>query len=246
MALAPGELAAAATARGGLNGVRAMLADHGLEVPELEPLRGWDGDDAEAAGESEEAIHALAEAFGSSRVTAIQVVSDEVPAELVVERFAAVCDRAAEHGLAVGFEPRSSSPVARPAAAAELIRAAGRRNSGIVLDAYHLHREQVTLEEIAAVAPLVLAVQLNDTTAAPLPPPANDALDNRLAPGEGDLDLPAWLAGLARLGIDVPLAVEVLSREFRELPVEAAATRAAEGARAALAAARGVAHGESR
>lgn len=215
-----------------------MLADHGLAVPELEPLRDWDGDDAEEARESEEAIHALADAFGSRRVTAIQVVGEEVPAELVAERFAAVCDRAADHGLTVAFEPRSASPVSRPAGAAELIRAAGRRNSGIVLDAYHVHRERVTLEEIAAVAPLVLAVQLNDTTATPLPRPAIDALDNRLAPGEGGIDLAAWLAGLDGLGIDVPLAVEVLSREFRRLPVEAAATRAAVGARAALAAAR--------
>jgi sugar phosphate isomerase/epimerase len=204
-----------------------------LAVPELEPLRGWDC----GGRDDEPAVFALADVFGSRQVTTIQVVAD-VPAELLAERFAGLCERAGAHGLIVGFEPRANSPVDTPAGAQELIRASGATNAGIVLDAYHVHRTGVSLEDLEPVADLIVSVQLNDMLAEPRPDPVEDALEYRLAPGLGAIDLPGWLAGLTGLGIDVPMAVEVLSREHNELPVAEAAARALAGARNALAAAR--------
>lgn len=205
----------------------------GVPVPELEPLKGWDS----GGRADEEAVFALAEAFGSRQVTTIQLTSD-VPEDLLADRFAGLCARAAEHGLRVGFEPRAHSPVATPAKAAALIRASGATNAGIVLDAYHVHRAGVTLDDLAGSADLVASVQLNDMLATPRPDPAEDALEFRLAPGAGVIDLPGWLAGLDRLGVDVPLAVETMCREQNVLTAHQAAERAAAGARAALAAAR--------
>jgi sugar phosphate isomerase/epimerase len=212
-------------------GVSAEL--DGLAVPELEPLKGWDS----GSRADEAAIFALAAAFGSRQVTTIQLVS-EVPAEVLAARFAGLCDRAADFGLTVGFEPRAGSPVSTPAQAAALVRASGAANAGIVLDAYHVHRAGVSIEDLAPDAALVVSVQLNDMLATPRPDPAEDALEFRLAPGAGAIDLPAWLAGLDRLGVDVPLAVETMCREQNALPLAEAAHRAADGARAALAAAR--------
>jgi sugar phosphate isomerase/epimerase len=225
IALAPGELAA------GLASVVAAIG--GLEVPELEPLRGWDS----GGRDDESAIFALADAFGSRQVTTIQVVT-EAPADLLAERFAGLCERAGAHGLTVGFEPRANSPVDTPAGAQALIRASGATNAGIVLDAYHVHRAGVSMDDIAPVAELIVSVQLNDMLEQPRPDPVEDALDYRLAPGLGVIDLPGWLAGLAGLRITVPLAVEVLSREHNTLPVDEAAARAMTGARDALAGAR--------
>ncbi|MCE3550993.1 sugar phosphate isomerase/epimerase [Pseudonocardia sp. RS11V-5] len=233
LALAPAEAAQ------GIPEVRAAVA--GLAVPELEPLRGWDS----GGRGDEEAVFALAAAFGSRQVTTIQVVdaavdagATAVPADLLAERFAGLCARAAEHGLTVGFEARANSPVSTPAQAAALVRASGAANAGIVLDAYHVHRAGVSLPDIAAVADLVVSLQLNDMLAEPRPDPAEDALEFRLVPGEGAIDLPGWLAGLAGLGIDVPIAVEALSREHNARSLEEAAARTAEGAGQALAAAR--------
>ncbi|GAA1870663.1 sugar phosphate isomerase/epimerase [Pseudonocardia ailaonensis] len=228
IALSPAELAL----YGGAVGAVAAAVG-GFPVPEIEPLKGWD-----SGGQGDEdAVFALAGTFGCRQVTTIQLVSD-VPADLLAERFAGLCARAAEHGLVVGFEPRANSAVSTPAQAAALIEASGAGNAGIVLDAYHVHRAGVTLADLEPVAGLVASVQLNDMLAAPRPDPAEDALEFRLAPGAGAIDLPAWLAGLARLGIDVPLAVEIMCREVNALPVEEAAKCAAEGARAALTAAR--------
>jgi sugar phosphate isomerase/epimerase len=205
----------------------------GLAVPELEPLKGWDS----GVRTDEAAMFALAAEFGSRQVTTIQLVSD-VSAELLADRFAGLCARAADFGLVVGFEPRANSPVSTPARAAALIRASGASNAGIVLDAYHFHRAGVTLADLAPDASLVVSVQLNDMLAVPRDDPGEDALEFRLAPGAGAIDLPAWLAGLDGLGVDVPLAVETMCREQNGLPVEEAARRAYAGARAALAAAR--------
>ena len=179
-------------------------------------------------------MYELADACGATRLTAIQVVGDEVPPETVAERFAAVCDRAAAHGLTVAFEPRASSPVETPAAAAALLERAGRANVGIVVDHYHAHRGGWGAEEVAAAGVPVVAIHLNDTTTVPLDSPLADALENRLAPGEGDLDVPAWIAALTAAGIEAPYAVEVLSAAARELPLAEAATRAFTGARTAL------------
>ena len=221
MALAPAETAA------GIDAVVAAL--DGFPAPEIEPLKGWDS----GGRDDELAAFALADVFGSRQVTTIQLVDDQ-PADLLAERFAGLCARAAEHGLTVGFEPRAHSPVATPAGAAALVTASGAPNAGIVLDAYHVHRSGVSFEDIAPHARLVVSIQLNDARVPPGPDPAEDATEFRLVPGDGALDLPAWLRGLDRLGVDVPLAVEALSREQNARPLDDAAARAVDGARAVL------------
>jgi sugar phosphate isomerase/epimerase len=235
IALAPDELRIARAAGLGAADLRGTLDEIGIVVTDLEPLRGWDGE--EGAREDEEAMYELADACGATRLTAIQVVGDEVAPEDVAERFAALCDRAAEHGVTVVFEPRASSPIEDPAGAAALLERAGRPNVAIAVDHYHAHRGGWGVEEVVAAGIPVAAIHLNDTTAVPLDSPLADALENRLAPGEGDLDVAAFIASLKAAGIDAPYAVEVLSAAARELPLAEAATRAATGARTALAAA---------
>jgi len=241
LALAPAELLRARESPAGLRGLREIIERHGLAVTELEPLRGWDGEgiDADSALADELAMYELADAFGSRQINAIQVVGPEVPPDLVARRFAAICDRAADHGLIVAFEPRANSPVSTAAGAAALIEASGRSNTGIVLDSYHVHRAGVTLEDLRGLpAGMVASVQLNDMHAVPVGSAFEDATEHRLPPGDGDIDLAAWLVGLGELGIDVPISVEVMSREFTHISVEEAARRAGEGARKALAGAR--------
>jgi sugar phosphate isomerase/epimerase len=219
LALAPAEVVAA-----GIDAVVAAL--DGFPAPEIEPLKGWDS----GSRDDEEAVFALADALGCRQVTTIQLVGVEEPR--LAERFAGMCARAAEHGLTVGFEPRANSPVSTPAQAAALITTSGASNAGIVLDAYHMHRAGPV--DLAPYAHMVVSVQLNDMLATPRPDPVEDALEFRLTPGDGVIDLHSWLIELDHLGIDVPLAVEVLSRGHNALPLAEAASRAAAGGRAAL------------
>jgi sugar phosphate isomerase/epimerase len=232
MALSPGEVGIARAAGLSPADLRGQLDQVGIAVTDLEPLRGWDEGEGAARG-AEEAIYELADALGAARMIAIQVVEDVEP-DTVAERFAGVCDRAAAHGLTVAFEPRANSPVDAPAGVAALLERAGRDNTGIVVDCYHAHRGGWGATELVAAGVPVVAIHLNDTTAIPLESPLRDALDNRLAPGEGDVDVPAFVTSLAAAGIEAPFAVEVLSATARELPLAEAAHRAADGARAVL------------
>ena len=60
--------------------------------------------------------------------------------EDMTERFAAVCDRAAEHGLIVGLEPIVLGGLRHVAQAAEVVTGAGRPNGGVTVDLYHVFR----------------------------------------------------------------------------------------------------------
>jgi sugar phosphate isomerase/epimerase len=233
MALAPAEVVIARAAGLSPADLRAALDQVGIAVDDLEPLRGWDGD--EGAADAEAAMYELADAFGAERLTAIQVVGDEVDPNAVAARFAALCDRVDAHGMTVVFEPRAASPVETPAGAAALLERAGRSNVGLAVDHYHAHRGGWGAADVVAAGVPVAAIHLNDTTTVPLDSPLADALENRLAPGEGDLDVAAWIASLEAAGIEAPFAVEVLSAAARDLPLKEAARRAATGARTALA-----------
>ncbi len=238
VALAPEELRRTREAGGDVNELIDAVRRHELTVTELEPLRGWEASDEPSADEL--LIYELADALGAARVNTIQMAGADADLAVVAERLAAVAERASAHGLTIAFEPRANSAVDSPAAAAALVTAAGRAsNLRITLDAYHFHRAGLGPEALDELDPeLVCSVQLNDMLAQPHGSPVEDALEFRLAPGDGVIDLPGWLRALRNRGIAGPVSVEVLSREFNARPLAEAARHAVAGARHALAAAR--------
>jgi sugar phosphate isomerase/epimerase len=237
VALAPEELRRTREAGGDVNEIVDAVHAHELTVTELEPMRGWEASDEPS--EDELLIYELADAVGAARVNTIQVAGADADPALVAERLAGVAERASGHGLTIAFEPRANSAVDSPAAAAALVVAAGRPNLRITLDAYHFHRAGLGPEALDQLDPeLVCSVQLNDMLAKAHGSPVEDALEFRLAPGDGVIDLPRWLRALSDRGIAGPVSVEVLSREFNARPLADAARHAMAGARQALAAAR--------
>jgi sugar phosphate isomerase/epimerase len=63
-------------------------------------------------------------------------------------------------------------------------------------------------------APQVFAVQLNDALAEPWADLRQEGRHARLLPGDGVIDLAAFLGALAKAGVQAPLAVEVLSDDL--------------------------------
>ena len=237
VALAPEELRRTRQAGGDVDEIVQAVRAHELAVTELEPMRGWE--DSADPSEDELLIYELADALGAARVNTILVAGTDADQALIAARLAGVADRASAHGLTIAFEPRANSAVDSPAAAAGLIAAAERPNLRITLDAYHFHRAGHGPKALDEVDPeLVCSVQLNDMLATPHGSPAEDALEFRLTPGDGVIDLPRWLRALSDRGIERPMSVEVLSREFNARPLGDAARHAVAGARQALAAAR--------
>src|SRR4029077_877532 len=108
--------------------------------------------------------------------------------------FAALCDRAASEGLRIALEPMPFSGVCDLATAWRVVELADRRNGGLTLDAWHFYRrgaELALLEEIPSEQ--AAAAQLDDAPPRPDGPVKDESMHRRLIPGEGELDLVAFL-----------------------------------------------------
>ena len=156
--------------------------------------------------------------------------------ELVSERFAAVCDRAADHGLLVALEFLPWSGIPDAATAWEVVRRAGRPNGGINLDAWHHFRGAADDVMLTSVPPdRYVAVALNDADARVVGDLIEDTTRRRRLPGEGSFDLIGFLRLLDAHGVAAPITVEILSEEQSARPVEEAASVALAATRAVMA-----------
>jgi sugar phosphate isomerase/epimerase len=221
--------------------LRSILDAHGVQVAELEFLYGWARDDAPEGWTRrlEERIYAVADGLGARHMNVGDVApaGDLPPLDLVAERFAALCDRAAAHGLRVAIEFLPWTSIADPATAWEIVRVAGRRNGGLLVDAWHYFRGTGGEGALRAVpAERIIAVQLDDADA-PCGAPYEDTLRRRL-PGEGTFDLVGFVRLLDGMGVEAPLSVEIIAPDHHARPVVEAARRAHDATRAVLARAR--------
>lgn len=235
--------------------LRALLAGHGLEVAELDPLMSWvpapaGGPDvtdegAEFLRHGEAEFYAAAEALGARSINAVAVTDAPVEPAALAEAFAGLCDRAAERGLLVHLEFLPWTQVRDARSALEIVERAGRRNGGILLDTWHHFRGGGGARALCEIpGERVLAIQLSDAPTAAEPDPIDETLHRRLLPGEGAIDLVGVLRALREAGCSAPVGVEIFSDALAALPAAEAARRAAEAARVVLERA-GRTHGRS-
>lgn len=229
--------------------IRAALADRGLEVAELDPLLDWAqasrGDArATARGEGflaygETDFYAAAEAVGARSINAPLFAAKPIPEERLVECFAGLCDRAAEHGLLVHIEAMPFSQIRDVETALRIVEAADRSNGGLMFDVWHHFRAESSDESLRRAAPRVLATQLDDAPREPRGTLFEETLHHRRFPGEGDADVAKLVRILDAGGCTAPIGVEVFCDEVADDPPESVARRAAETTRRVLAQARG-------
>jgi len=96
---------------------------------------------------------------------------------------------------------------------------------GILLDSYHWYTSHATVDDILKLDPKkVVHVHINDA----YPGPIDELLDlKRLLPGDGVIDLHAFLNAVRTLHYDGPVAIEVFDEELKRIGPEQAAQRAA-------------------
>ena len=231
--------------------MRAMLADNGLAIGELDGVSSWlpagPGVAAAAMAEREAAglvipervFWEVADELGGRSLNVFELFGDAVDTEVAAEAFAGLCDRAGEHGLLVHIEPLPWSGIGDVHAAAAITRLAGRANGGVLLDTWHHFRAGL---DAAALTPEVAAhvngIQISDAPALAESDPMDECSHRRLLPGEGAADVAGVLRALRAGGVDAPVGVEVFSDALREPGMSSAAARAAEAARAVVDAAR--------
>lgn len=208
--------------------LRQIVADAGIRVAELEFLTNWWR--ADAAGDQarllEEQLYAAAEVFGARHlnVGSIGEPGTLPPLAVVADRFAALCDRAAQQGLLVALEflPWSDIPDAKAAEA--IVHQAARANGGILIDSWHYFRGAADPAQLQAIpADHFVAIQFDDADAVRVGGWMEDTTLRRRLPGEGAFDLIGFVRMLDMLGVRAPISVEIISTEHqaRELPVAA-------------------------
>ena len=155
--------------------MRALLEANGLAVAELDGVGQWlpgsaglappvEGDEADSFfAFSEQDLYAIADAVGARSLNAVEVYGTHFEPDEAAAAFAALCDRAAEHGLLVHLEylPWSGIPDAR--AAGEVVRLADRPNGGVLVDSWHHFRSGGNDDALRAIpGSRIVGIQLND------------------------------------------------------------------------------------
>lgn len=204
--------------------LRAMLADNGLVVAEIDVLIGWGADDVAAAKSAvhEARIYELVDAVGGAHhVTVTGDLSG--PFERTVEKFAGVCDRAAEHDLLVALEFLPWTEVPDADTARSIIEATDRPNGGVLIDSWHHFRGAASDDQLRAVpAEMVIGIQFDDGRFDAEGTWLEQTFERDL-PGEGQFDLPHFLTVLAEMGVTEPICVEVINSSLGAMTAAAAA-----------------------
>ncbi|MGK7235540.1 sugar phosphate isomerase/epimerase family protein [Streptomyces hygroscopicus] len=197
--------------------IRDLLDRHGVRVLEME--HNWDWAKGEDA--AEEAMFSFADRIGIRHLNVPMFAEHPLPD--LVEPFGALCDRAAEHGVLVGFEFLPYSHVRTLGEAWQVVAAAGRPNGGITLDLWHWFRSGARPEDLAGIPPL----RDHHPSAVRRTPPARPRSDRRgparLLPGQGAGDTLGVLRALRDHGVSAPVSVEVFSDDLDTRPAAEAA-----------------------
>jgi sugar phosphate isomerase/epimerase len=224
----------------------AILDKHSMRVAEIEFLWNWayeDGDRAQESREMEARLYAMADAFEPHHLNVgdINMAEDLPPLDVVTERFAAVCDRAAEHGVEVALEFLPWSGIPDLATALAVVTAAKRANGGVIVDSWHYFRgrpDDALLR--SAAAQHIKCVQLSDGDAEPDGDYMSDTILHRRLPGDGAFDLLGLLQCLGENNdAAVSCSVEIMSTDEQALPVGDIARRAYDATASVVARARG-------
>ena len=212
-----------------------IVARHGVRILEVEYLTAWgtaaDRDQAQQA--KEQTVFHLARTFGVRHLNA--GLLEHLPVEVIIEAFAALCDRAGPD-LTVALEFMPYSGVPDLAMAWQVLSGAGRANSALIVDVWHWARAGMTPADLDPVpADRIVSVQLCDVLERPMDPPRAESLGHRLPPGHGYGAAPGVVRALHGKGVHPRIvAVEVISDDLVSQGVDVAAHTVAGAAREVL------------
>lgn len=228
VSVGPQEVAEAIERIGSATVARRMVEDAGLEIADLDAFSDWldEWDTVEATAKR---IVQIAADIGARAINVI----DHAPKvrredEYVVERFARICDLAAEADVLVYIECARGTAAKDLATGGRIVQEAGRSNGGLLLDTWHYQRGRAGEEnQIVDWAGAVRMVQMSDAAPEPTGTYFEETMTGRRLPGMGVVDLHHILRELVKAGADAPIGVEVISDDLLRLPPLTAARLAA-------------------
>ena len=217
----------------GYPGFRALLDEFAIKYLELEFLEGWHLPAGEARSTSDMHRAQLLEAAAELGARHIKVGGDFTPIpwdpQRMGEELGVLAAQAAAAGARIGLEPMPFADVQTPEMALDAVRIANHPAAGLCLDVWHIYRAGLPVDSVASIpAEVIVSVELDDAVEAVVGTMLEDTFNERRFPGEGDIDIPAFVAAIKSTGFDGPWGVEMLSTDFRLLPVQEATRRSYE------------------
>ncbi|HMA14397.1 MAG: TIM barrel protein, partial [Bacteroidota bacterium] len=198
-----------------------LVRDHGLEILLFQPFRDFEGlpepQRARAFDRAERKFDLMQE-LGTDLMLVCSSVSPLALGGIdrAADDFATLGERAARRGLRVGYEALAwGRHVNDHRDAWEVVRRAGHRNVGLILDSFHTLARKLPCDSIRSIpADRIFFVQLADAPLIDM-----DLLywsrHFRNMPGEGDLDVLGFMRAVAATGYDGVVSLEVFNDQFR-------------------------------
>lgn len=224
-----------------LRWMRRLFDDNGIDTVELEFLTGWVYPKGHPRRDGEQPIRdLLLEAAGEMRARHIKVGNiDGAPFgnDHLRTVFGEICAEAAGVGAMVGMEILPPDPNSQTIEAARAW-VGDQPNGGLFLDTWHINNiPTIGYADIAALPEgAIVGVELDDglafdeedqRTFAKIGAPGfvEMTCNMRRIPGEGDYDVIGFIKAIAATGYAGPWGNEILSEEYRRLPMEVAYRR---------------------
>lgn len=201
--------------------VGALVRDHGLEITLFQPFRDFEGLPEPQRAHAFDRAERKFDLMGEMGADLMLICSNVSPLALGgVDRAAAdlaeLGERAEKRGIRVGYEALAwGRHVSDHRDAWEIVRRAAHPHIGLILDSFHTLARGIDVETIRAIpGDRIFIVQLADA-----PRIAMDPLywsrHFRTMPGQGELDVTAFMRAVAATGYSGPLSLEIFNDQFR-------------------------------
>ncbi|PMY64267.1 MULTISPECIES: 3-dehydroshikimate dehydratase QuiC [Pseudomonas] len=217
--------------------IRQMCADLGIAITLFQPFRDFEGcrrDRLQRNLERAERKFDLMQELGTDLVLVCSnAAADSVgDRQILVDDLRLLAEHAGSRGLRIGYEALAwGRHVNTYQQVWDIVREADHPSLGVLLDSFHtlsLKGDPAAIAEIPG--DKIFFVQMADA-----PILAMDVLEwsrhFRCFPGQGDFDLPGFLAPIIKSGYTGPLSLEIFNDGFRAAPPRA---NAADGLRSLL------------
>jgi sugar phosphate isomerase/epimerase len=210
-----------------LKEMKKILDDNDIKHVELEFLTDWflDGVRKDESDSRKKRLFEASEALNAKHIKIGDFYNSTCPMPRIIEAFAALCTEAENYGATIGFEIMSCAMIDNIKDALTMVKTAGVKNGGIILDICQVVNLGMTYEEMRRI-PLqyLINIELNDGTLTGSP--NYDPSRTRRFCGEGEYDIKGFINCVNNMGYVGPWAVEVMSKELAILPLKELSERA--------------------
>ena len=191
--------------------MKQILDDNGIVHVELEFLFDWflEGEKKKASDVEKGKLLGAAVALGARHLKVGDFFNTPVELDQCSASFRALCRDAADAGTNILFEVMPFSMIDDLEDALTMLEQADTLNGGLMIDTWHMVKMGVSNEMLARVPRKhILGVELNDGY---LETPAGltlnqETVEQRKFPGEGEFDMPGFMAAVAATGYEGPTA----------------------------------------